>query len=125
MVGNGKVMSADIYIPVIIDRLKKIHPYKIILFGSYAYGKASADSDIDLLVVTDSDDFPRNYKEKTELYLKVSRVIRDMRTQVSIDLIVHTKSMHRKFLELGSMFSKEISQRGIVLYEADNQRVAW
>ena len=54
----------------------------------------------------------------------VSRVIRDIRRQVSIDLIVHTKSMHRKFIELGSMFSQEILQRGVVLYEADHERVA-
>ena len=33
------------------------------------------------------------------------------------DLIVHTKPMHDKFLQLGSMFSKEILKRGEVLYE--------
>lgn len=116
--------NAEIYIPLIVERLKQIHPYKIILFGSYAYGEVNADSDIDLLVVTYSEEFPKNYKEKSELYLKVSRVIREIRKQVSIDLIVHTKSMHRKFIELGSMFSKEVSQRGLVLYEGDNSRVA-
>jgi hypothetical protein len=82
------------------------------------------DSDIDLLVVTNSDYFPGNYQEKSDLYLTVSRVIRDIRRQVPIDLIVHTKSMHRKFIELDSMFSKEILQRGVVLYEADHQSVA-
>ncbi len=107
----------------IIEKLvDAIFPEKIILFGSYAYGTVGPNSDIDLLVVTDSKEFPKNYKEKTDTYLTVSRVIRDIRRQVPIDLIVHTKSMHRKFIELGSMFSKEILQRGVVLYEADHER---
>ncbi len=38
------------YIPEIVERLKTINPYKIILFGSYAYGKPQTDSDIDLIV---------------------------------------------------------------------------
>ena len=29
------------------------HPHKIILFGSYAYGQPSGDSDVDLLIVKD------------------------------------------------------------------------
>ena len=105
-------MNAQLYIPLIVERLKKISPYKIILFGSYAYGEPGVDSDIDLLVVTNSDDFPKNYREKSDLYLEVSRVIRDIRTQAPIELIVQTKPMHSRFIELGSMFSKEILQKG-------------
>ncbi len=32
----------------IVTRLKPLNPYKIILFGSYAYGNPTGDSDIDL-----------------------------------------------------------------------------
>ncbi len=118
------MMLDDTYIPQIVERLKQIHPYKIILFGSYAYGDADQDSDIDLLVVTDSAAFPKNYQEKIDIYLAVARVIRDIRKQTPVDLIVHTRSMHKKFIELGSMFSREILQKGIVLYETDHKRVA-
>ena len=111
-------------ITLIVEQLKTLNPYKIILFGSYAYGQPKEDSDIDLLVVTNSDFFPKNYREKSDLYLEVSRVIRDIRKQVPIDLIVHTKSMHKKFVELDSMFAKEILQKGMVLYETDNQSLA-
>jgi len=31
-----------------------IHPLKIILFGSHAYGNTSPDSDVDLVVVTET-----------------------------------------------------------------------
>jgi len=111
------------YIPLIVDRLKTIHPYKIILFGSLAYGEPNEDSDIDLLVVTESEEFPKNFREKSDLYVETSRSIDEFYKQVSIDLIVHTKAMHRKFIELGSLFSKEIVQKGIVLYEADDEGV--
>ena len=93
--------------------------YKVILFGSSAAGKAKKDSDIDLIVVTDDDFMPRNYEENMKNYLKVSAVLRDIKTRLPIDLIVHTKPMHEKFIHLGSMFSKNVMRRGEVLYEKD------
>jgi predicted nucleotidyltransferase len=112
------------YIPLLISRLQQIEIAKVILFGSYAYGTPTETSDIDLLVVLNSDHYPGSYKEKSGLYLKVSRLIRDIRQQIPVDLIVHTNSMHKKFIELDSMFSKEILQKGKVLYETDNPSVA-
>lgn len=35
----------------IVERLKPSHPEKIILFGSYAYGEPTEDSDLDICVV--------------------------------------------------------------------------
>ena len=101
----------------IVDRLKEINPIKIILFGSYAYGKPDKDSDVDLLVVTDDDFMPENFAEKNAVYLRVSNTITEIQKRVPMDMIVHTKPMHRKFIELGSMFSKKIAVKGIILYE--------
>lgn len=108
----------------IIERLLTLNPTRVILFGSRALDQATANSDIDLLVVVDRDYIPQSYKEKSELYLQVSRQLRDIRQQVPVDLIVHTKPMYQKFIELNSMFSKEIAQKGIVLYEADQSGLA-
>ena len=93
--------------------------YKVILFGSSAAGKAKKDSDIDLIVVTDDDFMPRNYEENMKNYLKVSTVLRDIKARLPIDLIVHNKPMHEKFIHLGSMFSKNVMRKGEVLYEKD------
>jgi hypothetical protein len=41
-----------------------------------------------------------------------------------IDLIVHTKPMHEKFIQLGSMFSREVTTKGVVLYEKITAKVA-
>ncbi len=111
------------YIPLIVERLKNINPYKIILYGSHASDNQNESSDIDLLVVIDRDDFPKTFREKSDLYLEAESVIRDLQQQISIDLIIHTKAMYRKFIELGSLFSQEIKQKGIVLYETDHKRV--
>ena len=99
----------------IVERLKPLSPEKIILFGSYANGTPTADSDIDLYVVTNDDFIPQSWQEKNRIYLSVSRKIRALRKQVPIDLIVHTKKMHEKFIELNSFFSREINQEGIRL----------
>jgi uncharacterized protein len=93
--------------------------YKVILFGSSVAGKATKDSDIDLIVVTDEDFMPTNYEENMKCYLKVSAVLRDIKARLPIDLIVHTKPMHKKFIHLGSMFSKNVMRSGEVLYEKD------
>jgi predicted nucleotidyltransferase len=108
---------------LILAQLKTINLYKVILFGSFAYGQPHPDSDIDLLVVTDDDFFPKDYEEKSNLYLKVSNTITDISGKIPIDLIVYTKTMYRHFIQLGSLFSKEITQNGVVLYETDHERV--
>ena len=108
------------YLPLIVTRLKNLGIHKIILFGSLTSGEVHTDSDIDLIVVTNDDHLPKSYKEKSDVHLKVSNVLTDITGEIPIDLIVYTKPMYDKFNELGSLFSKEISRKGIVLYEADH-----
>jgi len=108
------------YLSLIVERLKTIRPYKVILIGSYASGNTHVDSDIDLIVVTSDDYFPKSYKEKSDIYLRVSNILTDLVRKMPIDLIVYTKPMYDRFNELGSLFSKEVLQKGIVLYEAGN-----
>ncbi len=107
--------TAQYYIPLITDRLRLLNPAKVILFGSHAYGESRANSDLDLLVVLNSDIAPETYREKESLYLQVARALRDIRGQVSIDLIVHTRPMHDQFIALDSLFAQEILNRGITI----------
>ena len=109
------------YIALIIEKLKTIHPYKVILFGSYAYGEPNVDSDIDLLVVLDSEKTPKNFQENMENKLLVRNALWELNKETPIDLIVHTRPMYQKFNVLGSMFSKELLEKGRVLYETDNR----
>ncbi len=55
----------------IVERLKPLDPDKIILFGSYAYGTPTEDSDIDLFLVKDiAAEEARDYKLKARKELR-------------------------------------------------------
>lgn len=117
-------MATNNYIEQIIEKLKPLNPHKVILFGSYAEGINTKDSDIDLLVVTNDDFIPQNFREKLNIKLKIACEIEELRRKVPIDLLVYTKPMFAKFLALDSMFCREILNKGIVIYESHHQSVA-
>jgi len=108
-------MLPDLIQHEIIGCLQAINPEKVILFGSYAYGTPDADSDIDLYVVTREDFVPANFKENLQVKKKVYTALSKFRKKYPSDILVHTLPVHKKFIELGSSFSKEIMQKGIVL----------
>ena len=100
----------------ILQRLKPLDLEQVILFGSYAYGTPTEDSDIDLYVVTKDEFVPKSFKESMDIKLKVSRAIKDLQKIIPIDTITHTKAMNEKFIQIGSMFSKEIMNKGVRIY---------
>ena len=99
----------------IVERFRPLHPEKVILFGSFAYGTPHDESDIDVYVVTKDDFMPKDFREESKIFLEYSNTIRNLQKSVSIDLITHTKKMHTKFMALNGAFSKEILQKGIRL----------
>lgn len=97
-------------LPQAIKRLvSELKPEKIILFGSYAYGNPTPDSDVDLLVVMDTK---ASYKER---YLAVARLLRPR--LFPVDIIVKTPKEIEEALKTNSFFTKEIYTKGVVLYE--------
>ncbi len=86
-----------------------VHPEKIILFGSYAYGKPTDDSDVDFFVVMESKD--RIHKRMMDL----SEILHPH--PFPMDIITRTPAELKKRLEMGDCFFKEIVSRGKVLYE--------
>ena len=109
---NAEAKIEDMILEMVDKIRKEYQPEKIILFGSYAYGRPDADSDIDLLVVLDKDTFPRDFKERSKNYLSISRLLREIEREIPIDLIVYTKSEFERFVQLGSLFSKKILKEG-------------
>jgi uncharacterized protein len=87
-------------------------PEKIILFGSQAYGKPTAESDIDLLVVMPYKGSP--FRQAGEI---LKRVIPRVGV-LPIDLIVRTPKQVEERLAIGDQFINEILGRGKVMYEA-------
>ena len=100
---------------LILEKLRPLNPEKVILFGSYVYGNPTEDSDIDIYVVTNDDYMPNTWKEKSDLNIKVLTKIKDFTDKYHADIIIHTKAMHKKFIEMDSVFSRKIMQEGVVL----------
>jgi predicted nucleotidyltransferase len=97
----------------ISESLKPLHPEKVILFGSYAWGQVTKDSDIDLIVVLNKEETPRTYRDKMVNRLLVRRALDELNRDYALDLLVYTSSEWRDFQKLGSAFSMEIASRGI------------
>ena len=97
-------------LPAAVDRIvRALQPEKIILFGSYAHGFPTANSDIDLLVILDTELPPR------ERYLTVSRLLRPR--PFPVDLLVKTPSEIQIAFDRGDVLIREIIIKGAVLYE--------
>ncbi len=84
-------------------------PRQIILFGSYAYGKPRPESDIDLLIVMDTD------LRETEQALRIRQYINPL---FGVDFLVYTPARLKERVELGDSFLKEITEKGVVMYES-------
>jgi predicted nucleotidyltransferase len=102
----------------IVKRLQPLQPEKIVLFGSLARDEAKEGSDIDLYIVTKDEYMPHTWREKMDIKLKFSRALRDIKRHYDIDLITHTKAMHRRFMQNELLFAKDIQREGKVIYGA-------
>ncbi|MDP3435583.1 MAG: nucleotidyltransferase domain-containing protein, partial [Bacteroidota bacterium] len=79
------------------------------------YGIPDADSDIDLYIVTKENIIPETFEENLQIKKRVYQALDKFRKKYASDIIVHTMPVHQRFIELGSSFSKEIMQKGIIL----------
>jgi predicted nucleotidyltransferase len=87
----------------------KFDPEKVILFGSYAYGKPKPESDVDLLVVMET---PLRERQQR---LEISRALSPR--PFPLDIIVRTPKQIRERIALGDFFLREITSEGKVIYE--------
>src|SRR5438128_4173171 len=87
----------------------RFHPEKIILFGSYAYGTPTPDSDVDLLVVMPT----RNQLDQPA---KIDDTLEDegIEPGFAMDLIVRTPKVLEQRLRWGDWFLREIVSKGKV-----------
>src|SRR5689334_22365746 len=98
-------------LPGAIERIvSALKPEKIILFGSYAYGNPTPDSDVDLLVIM------KTRAREIERYVAVSNLLYPR--QFPVDILVKTpKEMETEARKKGNFFMQEILKKGKVLYE--------
>lgn len=93
---------------------REFHPDKIVLFGSYAYGKPRLGSDVDLLVVMPFEGSP--FRQAAAILGHVVQTV----GVLPLDLLVRTGQQVQERIQMGDNFMREIIERGRVMYEADH-----
>ena len=90
-------------------------PDQIILFGSHAYGSPQPWSDVDLLVIMESDRHP------VEVSQEILQALPPF--LFSVEILVRSAETIRNRIELGHPFLREITARGKVLYARTDRRM--
>ena len=95
----------------VIEDLKPYQPLRVILFGSAARGDADAYSDLDFVVIKQTDQpFLARLKE-AGLLVKVPG---------SVDVLVYTPEEWQLMQEQENPFAERILSEGRVVYEAES-----
>jgi len=83
---------------------------KVFLFGSYARGEETPDSDIDICVLTpikgNPFDLMRDYRE----------IVLDVKT-MPLDLLAFNQDEFESYINYHGSFQGEIANKGVLLYE--------
>ena len=104
-----QVLGMLVSLEEIVERLvSQYDPDRIILFGSRATGNPRHDSDIDLLVVKETDDRPLDRR------IQVERLLSDRGTP--LDIHVYTPAEVRGLFSIGDPFIEEVIEKGKVVY---------
>jgi len=93
------------WLPLLI---KSFDPEQIILFGSMNRGQVSEWSDIDLVVVQDTD---------LPFLKRIQQVLRLLRPKVGLDILVYTPEEYATLVQERKFVRDETAAKGKVLYE--------
>ena len=95
----------------IVDRVvAEYAPRQVILFGSYAHGTPDRDSDIDLLIVKETEE------PFIERVAQVCKATRGMHKGIPFDPIVLTPAELDGRLRKGDQFLQDVMKKGRVMY---------
>lgn len=91
--------------------VETVDPEKIILFGSYAYGKPTDKSDLDILVIMNSG-LPR-YRRSRSIYRCLAGLL------IPKDVLVYTPEEIEEWSEVPQAFITTAIRKGKVIYEKE------
>lgn len=97
---------------MLIQIVEKYHPIKVILFGSYVTGNYTEDSDIDLLLIKDTDE------RFIDRWCNVGTILAGTHPSIPVDTLILTPHEIESRLSKGDQFITEILAKGILLYAA-------
>lgn len=105
------IPDAQRVIRKVVRRLiEDYQPQQVILFGSLAYGNPDQDSDIDLLIIKDTNETP------LERRVRVRQLVSEPERRIPLSPLVLTPGELAHRLALSDPFYREIIDHGKVLY---------
>jgi len=111
MAPDIKQPNMDAVLDQIVERIAPlIHPQRMILFGSLARGEATGSSDIDLLILIDTDRSRREIADRVDLALS-DRTF-------ALDVVVMTPQQFERQKNVVGTVAREAWQEGKVLYDS-------
>lgn len=113
MIQNGSVMKRRVILEAELERYVKLlrehyDPQRILLFGSLASGEVREWSDIDLVIIKETE---RRFLDRTREVLEL------LRPRVGIDVLVYTPDEFAQMVQQRAFVRDEIVGKGRVLYD--------
>lgn len=96
--------------------ISQLKPLKIYLFGSFAKGTYTEESDFDFYIIVSAE-----VKELKDLTTQAYRSIRKIKKR-SVDIIIGTESTFENKKNILSV-ENEVMKKGILLYESEDEKV--
>ena len=106
---NTPSVTTELLAEVTRRIVEGFQPLKIILFGSHAWGTPRADSDVDLMVIMNSDLRPAQRSAQISMACRPRGL--------PMDIIVRTPAELEQRLKIADPFVRRIVEQGRILYE--------
>jgi uncharacterized protein len=106
-----KVLPEGLLDEIVRRLTEALHPERIYLFGSHAYGTPDKDSDVDLLVV-----MPDDAGDRWELMSQGYMALRGL--AVPVEIVVFRQAEMEKWIPVRSTLPHAAVEKGRLLYAA-------
>lgn len=107
---TGARKTREAILKMVEKIIREYQPEKVILFGSYAYGQLTEDSDVDLLIIKNTD------KRPIDRWVEVKRLLRGTTPTLPVSPLVYTEKEIEERTALKDFFVEEIFEKGEILY---------
>ncbi len=103
------MVSPEVRKEVIQRLVDEFHPESIYLFGSHAWGKPTADSDLDLLVI-----ISQSRQKPVQRAIRAQRSLRGVKA--AVDVLVKTRREFERYTSVKASLEAQIAREGKLLY---------